>query len=78
MDEPTSSLDAASENIVTETLNSIKKDVIIVIVAHRLSTIRDVERIIYLKEGVILGDGNFEMLKKNSTHFEKDAELQGL
>ena len=78
MDEPTSSLDAASENIVTETLNSIKKDVIIVIVAHRLSTIRDVDRIIYLKEGVILGDGNFEMLKKNSTHFEKDAELQGL
>jgi ABC-type multidrug transport system fused ATPase/permease subunit len=78
MDEPTSSLDAASENIITETLNFIKKDVIIVIVAHRLSTIRDVDRIIYLKDGVILGDGNFAMLKKNLIHFEKDAQFQGL
>ena len=78
MDEPTSSLDAAAENIITETLNSIKEDMIIVIVAHRLSTVRDVDRILYLKDGRILGDGNFKKLRSALIHFENDAQLQGL
>ena len=78
MDEPTSSLDAAAENIITETLNSIKEDMIIVIVAHRLSTVRDVDRILYLKDGTILGDGNFKKLRSALIHFENDAQLQGL
>ena len=78
MDEPTSSLDATAENIITETLNSIKEDMIIVIVAHRLSTVRDVDRILYLKDGRILGDGNFKKLRSELIHFENDAQLQGL
>jgi len=78
MDEPTSSLDAAAENIITETLNSIKEDMIVVIVAHRLSTVRDVDRILYLKDGRILGDGDFKKLRNELVHFENDAQLQGL
>lgn len=51
LDEPTSYLDALSENVVQETLNNIAKDRTVIIVTHRLSPIADVDNICVLNKG---------------------------
>ncbi|MBK8457216.1 MAG: ABC transporter ATP-binding protein [Phyllobacteriaceae bacterium] len=57
LDEPTSALDAASERLVREAIDAIPRDRTIIIVAHRLSTIRHVDRILVLDRGRIVEDG---------------------
>jgi ATP-binding cassette, subfamily B, bacterial PglK len=52
--------------------------VTVVVVAHRLSTIRNVDQLIYLEKGKILGVGNFEELKSRVPNFNNQTELMGL
>jgi subfamily B ATP-binding cassette protein MsbA len=51
LDEPTSFLDAPSENVVQETLNNIAKDRTVIIVTHRLSPIANIDNIYLLNKG---------------------------
>lgn len=53
LDEPTSALDMHSENLVQQTLAELKGDVLTIIVAHRLSTLANCDRIIVLRNGAI-------------------------
>lgn len=62
MDEPTSSLDAMSENLVTKTLKSIKKDRVTLIIAHRFSTIKNADEIYVLEDGMIVEKGSYKGL----------------
>ena len=57
LDEPTSALDARSERLVGEALAQAARDRTVLIVAHRLSTVKDVDRVVVLSEGRVVEQG---------------------
>lgn len=78
LDEATSSLDSQTEAIFTENLMSLKNKVTMIVVAHRLSTIRQCDRLIYIEQGRILSTGSFEDVRRVVPNFEIQAKLLGL
>lgn len=66
LDEATSALDSESETLIQESLQQLMKNRTTIVVAHRLSTIQKMDRIIVLKNGAIVEDGSHaQLLKKN-------------
>jgi len=57
LDEATSALDAETERIITETLDSLAGDVTLIVIAHRLATVRRCDQVIHLTGGGSLGEG---------------------
>jgi len=78
LDEATSSLDAETENFISDILNSDRSDRIVISIAHRLTSIRLADSIIYVENGKIEASGNFEELRKISKKFDNQANLMGL
>ena len=69
LDEATSNLDSLSETSIMKTINSIEKKMTTVIVAHRLSTIRNCDKIFVLKDGKLSEEGNHEsLIEKNGIY----------
>lgn len=64
LDEATSSLDAQSEAQVQEALGILMKDRVVIVIAHRFSTIRDADKIIVLDKGTIIDQGRSKELAK--------------
>jgi len=62
LDEPTAALDSQSEQLVIEALERLMKGRTVVTVAHRLSTIRDVDKIVVFKDGVVAEQGTHDEL----------------
>jgi subfamily B ATP-binding cassette protein MsbA len=62
LDEATSALDNASERAVKNALDTLRKDRTVVVVAHRLSTIRDADRIVVMEHGRIVESGTHQAL----------------
>lgn len=75
LDEATSSLDLNTENEICTVLNELKGKKTIIIIAHRLTTIKMADRIIFMKNGKIVKEGDFEYLKNNSEEFNRLALL---
>ena len=75
-DEATSALDNVTQKKVSEAIDSLKCTRIVI--AHRLSTIRHCDRIIVLKSGKIIEDGNYETLIANKGYFAELIERQRL
>jgi ATP-binding cassette, subfamily B, bacterial len=69
LDEATSSLDAESEALVQEALDELMKNRTTIIIAHRLATIRKVDRIYVLKDGEIVEEGTHEDLAMHEDGF---------
>jgi ABC-type multidrug transport system fused ATPase/permease subunit len=69
LDEATSALDSVLENEVMQSLENLAEDVTVLIVAHRLTTIQDVDEVIYLEDGVISGRGTFNELRASHSKF---------
>ncbi|HJO98172.1 MAG TPA: ATP-binding cassette domain-containing protein, partial [Rhodospirillales bacterium] len=65
-DEATSSLDTESELLIQQSINSLKGERTIVIIAHRLSTVRNCDYIYVLKEGRIVEEGSFDELYRDT------------
>ena len=76
LDEPTSALDAKSEKIITKSVESLLKGRTTFIVAHRLSTIRKADRILVLKGGKLVEEGNHDDLVKKNGEYAKLYKLQ--
>lgn len=70
-DESTSALDNFAQEEVKRSIDNIKGTSTIVIVAHRLSTIKDSDIIFFLEEGKIVDSGNFEYLYANNDKFKR-------
>ena len=69
LDEATSSLDSVSEKYIQQQLTEIMKDRTTLAIAHRISTIKQMDRIIVLADGKIVEDGSHaELLEKNGTY----------
>lgn len=68
-DEATSSLDTENEAKVMEAINEVSKGKTTIIIAHRLSTVRDADKIIVMDKGKVVGEGTHdELLKKNEVY----------
>lgn len=78
LDEATSALDSKTENEIKKTINKIKGQATIIIVAHRLSTIKDVDCIYILEKGKIVESGSFKSLSENSDRFIQMLQAQHL
>jgi ABC-type multidrug transport system fused ATPase/permease subunit len=78
LDEATSALDAETEKAVAETLESLGGEVTLVIVAHRLATIRHCDEVVFLENGRIAARGTFEEVREQAPNFDRQAQLLGL
>jgi ATP-binding cassette subfamily C protein len=78
LDEATSSLDALTERAVSDTLLKLRKNKTVIVIAHRLSTAKNADKIIYLHNGRIEGCGSFEELRSSLPDFASQASLLGL
>ena len=75
LDEATSSLDVETENFVSENVANLKGEKTIIAIAHRLSTLKKCDRIIYLEEGKIKDEGTFDKLKEKHKEIENILKL---
>ncbi len=75
-DEATSALDNETQGKITEAINNLKKDYTILIIAHRLSTVINSDKIIFIDEGKIIDEGTHEELLKNNKEYKKLYELE--
>ncbi len=71
LDEPTSSLDSISEEIVFAALRRLRAGRTTIVIAHRLSTVRDADRILVLDDGQIAAQGRHEELLKSSQLYRR-------
>jgi ABC-type multidrug transport system fused ATPase/permease subunit len=78
LDEATSALDGSTESEITKSLTAIKGEVTVVTIAHRLSTVRDADRVIYIDRGQLVASGTFEQVRAAVPHFDTQARLMGL
>lgn len=80
LDEATSSLDSASEHTIQESLDTLMKEKTVIAIAHRLSTLKKMDRIIVINSGKIIEDGNpNELLKQSKGIFKNlwDHQVKG-
>jgi ABC-type multidrug transport system fused ATPase/permease subunit len=78
LDEATSALDGETEEMISNSIQLLRGRVTVVLVAHRLSTVRAADRIYYLEEGAIKASGTFEEVRAKIPNFDKQAKLMGL
>jgi ABC-type multidrug transport system fused ATPase/permease subunit len=78
LDEATSALDGETEANISDAISSLKGSVTVVMIAHRLSTVRHADLVVYLEEGKILAQGSFEEVRSRVPGFDRQAQLMGL
>ena len=75
LDEATSSLDGVTELGITEAIEALSGEVTVVIIAHRLTTVRNVGQVVYIDEGRILASGSFNEVRSRVPDFDTQAKL---
>jgi len=78
LDEATSSLDGETEASVSEAIHALRGTTTVVIIAHRLSTVRDVDLVVYLSQGEIKAIGSFDEVRSAVPDFDRQAKRMGL
>jgi len=78
LDEATSSLDGQTESDISESITKLKGSVTVLIVAHRLSTVRNCDQVIYMDKGEIVFQGSFDQVRSAVPDFDRQAQLMGL
>jgi ABC-type multidrug transport system fused ATPase/permease subunit len=77
LDEATSSLDGETEAAISRSINKLSGKVTIIVVAHRLSTIRNASRVIYLDNGQVLSDGPISHVRDEVPAFDLQCREMG-
>ena len=78
LDEATSALDGKTEADLSAAINNLKKEVTVVMIAHRLSTVREADKILYLDCGRVSALGTFDEIRSKVPEFDHQAKLMGL
>jgi ABC-type multidrug transport system fused ATPase/permease subunit len=68
LDEPTSSLDHVAEEVIIDTIGRLRGDVGIILIAHRLSTLRHCDRVVVMADGRIVDHGTFDDLRGRNAY----------
>ncbi|WP_145000870.1 ABC transporter ATP-binding protein [Kocuria rhizophila] len=75
LDEATSALDNLTEERITRTIDSLRGDMTILVVAHRLSTVKHADQLMFMADGRIAAQGTFAELLRDSEEFAHLVEL---
>lgn len=78
LDEATSSLDGATEANLSDAIQNMRGEVTILMIAHRLSTVRNSDLVIYLADGKLVASGTFDEVRSAVPDFDHQATLMGL
>jgi ABC-type bacteriocin/lantibiotic exporter with double-glycine peptidase domain len=78
LDEATSALDGVSEALFSNAMYQFRGKKTIIMIAHRLSTVRMADQVIYLDKGVVKATGTFDEVRKAVPDFDSQASLMGL
>jgi ATP-binding cassette subfamily B protein len=77
LDEATSALDSATEKYIQESIENISKNKTMLVIAHRLSTLSNMDRILVFKDGYIIEDASHDELYNNKdSHYRMLWNLQ--
>jgi ABC-type multidrug transport system fused ATPase/permease subunit len=77
LDEATSSVDGASETLIQRSLERLTRDRTTIVIAHRLSTVRDADRIIVLADGMVVESGTHDTLTRQAGIYAQLVSTQG-
>lgn len=78
LDEATSALDGKTESNISEAIHGLRGSTTVVLIAHRLSTVRNADIVVYLSAGKVLATGTFEEVRNLVPDFDRQAKLMGL
>ena len=78
LDEATSSLDGQTESDVSDAIRALHGKVTVIMIAHRLSTVRNADTVIYMDEGTIKAVGSFDEVRTTVPDLDRQAQLMGL
>ena len=73
LDEATSAMDSITEKLIMNAINKLKRNTTIIVIAHRLTTIKNCDKIFLLDKGKLIDHGNYEYLIQSSELFNKFA-----
>ena len=76
LDEPTSALDSVSEELIREVLDTLFIGRTVIIIAHRLQTVKQADDILVIEDGKIIERGNHTDLIKHNGKYKKMLDLQ--
>jgi ABC-type multidrug transport system fused ATPase/permease subunit len=71
MDEPTSALDARSEHLVRRSIRELRREMSIIVIAHRLSTLEDCDRIMVILDGELRGFDTPQRLREHNAFYQE-------
>ena len=77
-DEATSALDAETERLIADSVSTMKKSATVILIAHRLSTVRNADLVCYMEAGEMKYMGSFEEVRREVPQFDQQAKLMGL
>ena len=78
LDEATSALDGGVEESISAGIQKLKGATTVVLIAHRLSTVRDADLVLYMDKGEIVARGTFEEVRNAAPDFDRQAKRMGL
>ncbi|MFK0572359.1 heme ABC transporter permease/ATP-binding protein CydD [Endozoicomonas sp.] len=77
LDEPTASLDAASETLVLDALSAISKDCTVITITHRINQLNAMDQILMLENGRLVANGSPSSLAKESPEYQQFIRMHG-
>ena len=78
LDEATSALDSETEAQITKSINELRGQTTIILIAHRLSTVRYADIVVYMADGKMIASGTFDEVRNLVPDFDKQAKLMGI
>ena len=71
-------MDGATESDIASAIKSLKGKVTVILIAHRLSSVRDADQVVFMSGGKIEAYGTFDEVRRIAPDFDKQANLMGL
>lgn len=78
LDEATSALDGETEAAISQAIQKLRGNVTVIMIAHRLSTVKNADSVIYMDQGNVMAIGSFEEVRSKVPDFDHQAKLMGL
>jgi ABC-type multidrug transport system fused ATPase/permease subunit len=78
MDEATSALDGETESDIANAIKSLRGKTTVLIIAHRLSSVRNADQVIFMSNGAVTAKGTFAQVREIAPEFDRQANLMGL
>jgi len=78
LDEATSSLDGETEANISDAIHAMRGKVTVILIAHRLSTVKSADLVVYMEAGKVISTGSFDFVRNEVPNFDYQAKLMGL